>query len=103
MRRIATLREVPLQSAVIVLRRVSEWLAATLEMWCPARGCGFESRALRSSKPLFFNGFCAQAPNGSRVAATCFRALSVQIGAERCQATRTERHHSWHPFDNLGA
>ncbi len=28
--------------------RVSEWLAATLEMWCPARGCGFESRALRS-------------------------------------------------------
>ncbi len=30
------------------LRRVSEWLAATLEMWCPERGCGFESRALRS-------------------------------------------------------
>src|SRR3954451_7157475 len=30
------------------LRRVSEWLAATLEMWCPARGCEFESRALRS-------------------------------------------------------
>ena len=29
------------------LRRVSEWLAATLEMWCPARGCEFESRALR--------------------------------------------------------
>ena len=29
------------------LRRVSEWLAATLEMWCPERGCGFESRALR--------------------------------------------------------
>ena len=28
-------------------RRVSEWLAATLEMWCPARGCGFEPRALR--------------------------------------------------------
>ena len=27
--------------------RVSEWLAATLEMWCPARGCEFESRALR--------------------------------------------------------
>jgi hypothetical protein len=30
------------------LRRVSEWLAATLEMWCPERGCGFDSRALRS-------------------------------------------------------
>ena len=29
------------------LRRVSEWLAATLEMWCPERGCGFDSRALR--------------------------------------------------------
>ena len=28
--------------------RVSEWLAATLEMWCPERGCGFDSRALRS-------------------------------------------------------
>jgi len=27
--------------------RVSEWLAATLEMWCPERGCGFESHALR--------------------------------------------------------
>src|SRR5207244_7689618 len=32
--------------------RVSEWLAATLEMWCPARGCGFESRALRLSQVL---------------------------------------------------
>ena len=29
-------------------RRVSEWLAATLEMWCRATGCEFESRALRS-------------------------------------------------------
>jgi hypothetical protein len=28
-------------------RRVSEWLAATLEMWCRVTGCGFESRALR--------------------------------------------------------
>ena len=28
-------------------RRVSEWLAATLEMWCRETGCGFESRALR--------------------------------------------------------
>ena len=28
--------------------RVSEWLAASLEMKCPARGCEFESRALRS-------------------------------------------------------
>jgi hypothetical protein len=27
--------------------RVSEWLAASLEMKCPVRGCGFESRALR--------------------------------------------------------
>ncbi len=27
--------------------RVSEWLAASLEMRCPERGCGFESRALR--------------------------------------------------------
>ena len=35
---------------VLVVRRVSEWLAATLEMWCPARGCGFESRALRFFK-----------------------------------------------------
>ena len=25
----------------------ANWLAATLEMWCPLRGCGFESRALR--------------------------------------------------------
>ena len=33
-------------------RRVSEWLAATLEMWCPERGCGFESRALRCCEPL---------------------------------------------------
>ncbi len=29
------------------IRRVSEWLAASLEMKCPVRGCGFESRALR--------------------------------------------------------
>ena len=28
-------------------RRVSEWLAASLEMRCLARGCGFDSRALR--------------------------------------------------------
>ncbi len=27
--------------------RVSEWLAASLEMKCPVWGCGFESRALR--------------------------------------------------------
>jgi hypothetical protein len=27
--------------------RVSEWLAATLEMWCRETGCEFESRALR--------------------------------------------------------
>jgi hypothetical protein len=34
--------------------RVSEWLAASLEMKYPARGCGFESRALRSSRrPTF--------------------------------------------------
>ncbi len=33
----------------IDLRRVGEWLAATLEMWCPVRGCGFEPRALRFS------------------------------------------------------
>ena len=31
------------------IRRVSEWLAATLEMSCRETGCGFESRALRSS------------------------------------------------------
>ena len=31
-------------------RRVSEWLAATLEMSCRETGCGFESRALRSKK-----------------------------------------------------
>ena len=29
--------------------RVSEWLAASLEMKCRVTGCGFESRALRSS------------------------------------------------------
>ena len=34
-------------------RRVSEWLAATLEMWCPERGCGFDSLALRLSNPFF--------------------------------------------------
>src|SRR5580704_3421053 len=28
-------------------RRVSQWLAATLEMSCRETGCGFESRALR--------------------------------------------------------
>ncbi len=27
--------------------KVSEWLAASLEMKCPAMGCGFESRAFR--------------------------------------------------------
>ena len=32
----------------VALRRVSEWLAATLEMSCRETGCGFESRALRS-------------------------------------------------------
>ena len=32
------------------LRRVSEWLAATLEMSCRETGCGFESRALRSKR-----------------------------------------------------
>ena len=30
------------------LRRVSEWLAATLEMSCRVTGCGFESHAIRS-------------------------------------------------------
>ncbi len=32
------------------IRRVSEWLAATLEMSCRETGCGFESRALRSDE-----------------------------------------------------
>jgi hypothetical protein len=32
-------------------RRVSEWLAATLEMWCRETGCGFESHALRLERP----------------------------------------------------
>ncbi len=32
------------------LGRVSEWLAASLEMRCPVWGCGFESRALRSGQ-----------------------------------------------------
>ena len=36
-----------LKTACREFRRVSEWLAATLEMWCPVRGCGFEPRALR--------------------------------------------------------
>ena len=30
------------------LWRVSEWLAATLEMSCRETGCGFESHAIRS-------------------------------------------------------
>ncbi len=50
-------------------RRVSEWLAATLEMWCPARGCEFESRALRlrKSQPrLTLRGFLF-ASNSARV------------------------------------
>ncbi len=33
-------------------RRVSEWLAASLEMKYPARGCEFESRALRFLRML---------------------------------------------------
>ena len=41
----------------LATRRVSEWLAATLEMWCPERGCGFDSRALRCAKCLIGNGF----------------------------------------------
>lgn len=37
--------------------RVSEWLAASLEMKCPVRGCGFDSRALRLKKmPSPING-----------------------------------------------
>jgi hypothetical protein len=36
-----------------MVRRVSEWLAASLEMMCPVRGCGFESRALRSQSQCF--------------------------------------------------
>lgn len=35
--------------------RVSEWLAATLEMWCPERGCGFDSRALRWNDAVIRN------------------------------------------------
>ena len=31
----------------VLFRRVSEWLAATLEMWCRVTGCGFDPRALR--------------------------------------------------------
>ena len=37
-----------LPKAKTAVWRVSEWLAATLEMSCPERGCGFESHALRS-------------------------------------------------------
>ncbi len=35
------------QDTETVVWRVSEWLAATLEMWCSERSCEFESRALR--------------------------------------------------------
>src|SRR5947209_16715849 len=69
------------QSAI---RRVSEWLAATLEMWCPARGCGFESRALRFSKPLHHNSFRAQRQDGSRcgeIAQSAISGDSVQQSA----------------------
>ena len=40
-------RVLPRKSLFFRVWRVSEWLAATLEMWCPVRGCGFESHALR--------------------------------------------------------
>jgi hypothetical protein len=53
----------------------------TLEMWCPARGCGFESRALRFSKLLSPKRFCAQAQTTFLVQANCFhlnRCNSVQ-------------------------
>ena len=40
------------QEAIRSTRRVSEWLAATLEMWCRETGCGFDSRALRFCKSL---------------------------------------------------
>src|SRR4029079_15178405 len=56
-------------------------------MWCPARGCGFESRALRFSKQLHRSGFCAQAQNASRVVASVLalrRWIAVQCDAERC-------------------
>ena len=46
----ASVRRMPLAvriASATSVRRVSEWLAATLEMWCPVRGCGFEPRALR--------------------------------------------------------
>ena len=32
--------------------KVSEWLAASLEMKCPIRGCEFESRAFRFANNL---------------------------------------------------
>ena len=37
-------------------RRVRERLAATLELWCPAMGCGFESHALRLPAVFSFFG-----------------------------------------------
>ena len=44
----------PTRTARAMFWRVSEWLAATLEMWCRVTGCGFESRALRLSATLCF-------------------------------------------------
>ena len=34
------------------LRRVSEWLAATLEMWCPSNGVAGSSPVPSATKPL---------------------------------------------------
>ena len=45
------------QGMTLPIRRVSEWLAASLEMRCRETGCEFDSRALRFRELQEFKGF----------------------------------------------
>jgi hypothetical protein len=61
-------------------------------MWGPASSCGFESRALRFSKPLEINGFVARAATGRHCGRPIWarpRCGLLQIDARRCESSRT--------------
>ena len=84
--------------------RVSEWLAATLEMWCPRKGVAGSSPVPSASEDVTLLGVTTRK---FRTGHRLWRPVSVIVpcklvstGTRRRQA---EWHHSWHLSEKLGA
>ena len=75
---------------------------STLEMWCPVRGCGFESHALRFRSRYTAWHNVAQVQSGSPLAAARFRYGSGRFTQIDARSMRAVRHHSGNLSGRVG-